>query len=232
MENETLNLEQLAQYLRRDVREVSKLASRGRLPGQKVGGQWRFASAEVNYWLETQMPGLSEKELSALEERPAPNSEECLITSYLQQDCMAVPLPATTRTSVLNELVKLAERSGNFYDREAVLKAVKHREGMVSTALPSGVAIPHPHRPLPAAIGEPVLAYARTASGVPFGDPQGTLTDIFFLVCCPDAKLHLRILARLSRLFLRSGFLDELRAADSVADTWILLQDAERDLRD
>ena len=56
MGNEMMDLEQLASYLQRDVREVSKLASRGHLPGQKVGGQWRFASAEINHWIETQMP--------------------------------------------------------------------------------------------------------------------------------------------------------------------------------
>ena len=47
MHNETMTLEQLATYLKRDVREVSKLASRGHLPGQKVAGQWRFSSAEM-----------------------------------------------------------------------------------------------------------------------------------------------------------------------------------------
>ena len=42
MGNEMMDIEQLATYLHRDVRDVSKLASRGHLPGQKVAGQWRF----------------------------------------------------------------------------------------------------------------------------------------------------------------------------------------------
>ena len=36
-----MDLEQLAVYLHRDVREVSKLANRGYLPGKKVGGEWQ-----------------------------------------------------------------------------------------------------------------------------------------------------------------------------------------------
>ena len=79
---------------------------------------------------------------------------------------------------------------------------------MVSTALPTGVAFPHPRRPLPTALGESVMAFGRTASGVPYGDPNGGLTDCFFLICCRDDQTHLRVLARLTRLLLRDGFLD------------------------
>ena len=43
MGSDMMDVEQLAAYLRRDAREVGKLANRGRLPGHKVGGEWRFA---------------------------------------------------------------------------------------------------------------------------------------------------------------------------------------------
>jgi PTS system nitrogen regulatory IIA component len=143
---------------------------------------------------------------------------------------MAVPLPATTRASVLKELVQLAEQTWQVYDPVAILEAVRQREELASTALEGGVAIPHPHRPLPAALGESLLAYGRTEAGIPFGGARGALTDIFFLVCCRDDRTHLRVLARLSRLFLRPGFLNELRQADSAAATRDILLAAERDL--
>ena len=40
----------------------------------------------------------------------------------------------------------------------------------------------------------------------------------------------MRILTRLSRLLLRPGFVDELRAAETAADTWQLIQAAEKEL--
>ena len=67
MGSDMMDLEQLATYLQRDVREVSKLASRGHLPGHKVGGQWRFARAEINHWIETQIPAYTDQQLTALE---------------------------------------------------------------------------------------------------------------------------------------------------------------------
>src|ERR1700694_4516030 len=84
MGNDVMGLEELATYLQRDVREVSKMASRGYLPGQKVGGEWRFASAEINYWIETQLPTYTEKELAALETGTSgANKTQRLLTAYL-----------------------------------------------------------------------------------------------------------------------------------------------------
>jgi PTS system nitrogen regulatory IIA component len=226
---ETLDLEQLAAYLRRDVREVGKLASRGHLPGRKVGGQWRFARVEINHWLEKQLPDYTDKELTALETGHE-GAEEPLLASLLSEATTAVPLPASTRASVLKELVTLAEQSWQVYDPEAILEALRQREEIASTAQPGGVAIPHPYRPLPGALGESVVAFGRTVQGIPFGAPRGGLTDLFFLVCCQDDRTHLRVLARLTRLFLRPGFLDELRAAETSRQAYDLIRAAERQL--
>jgi nitrogen PTS system EIIA component len=229
MGSEMMDLSQLATYLQRDEREVSKLASRGHLPGHKVSGEWRFARAEINHWLETQMHAYTGAELERLEQTGRSDSNEPLVSEFLSEASVAVPLPAATRSSVLRELVKLAEQSWQVYDADAILEAIKAREEMGSTALESGVAIPHPRRPLPNALGESVIAYGRTINGIPFGN-TGILTDVFFLVACRDDRTHLRVLARLSRLLLRPGFLDELRAAGTPAETYELLTAAEREL--
>jgi PTS system nitrogen regulatory IIA component len=231
MGNEMMDLEQLATYLRRDVREVSKLASRGRLPGHKVSGQWRFARAEINHWLETQIPGYTDQELTAIEKTDSLTDDQApLVSALLSEATIAVPLAATTRASVLRELVTLAEQSWQVYDPIAVLDAIKQREDMTSTALDSGIAIPHPRRPLPNALGEAVMAFGRTSSGIPFGELSGGLTDIFFLVCCRDDRTHLQVLARLSRLFLRPGFVEQLREMESPTAVWRFIEETEKDL--
>src|SRR6516162_3308205 len=110
MGNDMMDLNQLARYLQRDVREVTKMASRGYLPGHKVSGEWRFARAEINQWIETQMHAYTEQELEALESGGHRDAEpEGVITGFLQESSMAVPLAASTRASVLKGLVRLAE---------------------------------------------------------------------------------------------------------------------------
>src|SRR6187200_3783169 len=97
MENQAMDLEQLASYLQRDLREVSKLANRGHLPGRKVGGEWRFVPAEINYWIETQLPNYTDTELTALEVGPGRCDGQPLVTALMTEANIAVPLPASTR---------------------------------------------------------------------------------------------------------------------------------------
>jgi PTS system nitrogen regulatory IIA component len=227
---ETMDIAGLAAYLKRDAREVGRLADRGVLPGRKVGGQWRFAKAEINHWLESRLHEYSESELADLESAHAGEVPEPLLTNLLSESLIAVPMLAHSKPSVLRELVKLAESSWQVYDPDAIHEAIRQREEMGSTALAWGVAIPHPHRPVTAALGESLVAFGRTPGGIPFGADRGGLTDLFFLVCCTDDRTHLRVLARLTRLLQRPGFLEDLRAAEAAAETYELFSAAEREL--
>ena len=86
-------------------------------------------------------------------------------------------------------------------------------------------------RPLPdTAQGEAFIAFGRTSRGVPYHAPGGGLTDLFFLVCCTNSPVHLRVLARLSRLILRPGFVEELRAAAMASDVHRFIEEAEKEL--
>jgi PTS system nitrogen regulatory IIA component len=201
------------------------------ISGRKVGGEWRFARAEINHWLEERLHEYSAPELEALESAHAAEVDEPLLGNLLSVERVVVPLPASTKSSVLRELVKVAESAWFVYDPEAVLAAISEREEMGSTALASGVAIPHPHRPLgDGVLGESLVVFARTARGIPFNGPRGSLTDLFFLVCCTDDRTHLRVLARLARLMLREGLLERLRSTESADEAYELLVGEEREL--
>src|SRR4051812_45898278 len=121
-----MDLGQLAVYLHRDARELQKMANRGYLPGQKVQGEWRFARAEINYWLEKQLPTYSAEELIALERgRATGDDDQPLLAHLLSESTIALPLAAATRASVLKELVNLAEHSWQVYDPDALLHAIR-----------------------------------------------------------------------------------------------------------
>jgi PTS system nitrogen regulatory IIA component len=124
-----------------------------------------------------------------------------------------VPLAARTRGSVITSMVELAATTGWLWDAAKMAEAVRAREDMLPTALENGVALLHPRRPLASILAQPLLAFGRTASGLPFGAPRGTLTDLYFLVCSTDDAGHLRVLARLSRLIGDADLLAALRQA-------------------
>jgi PTS system nitrogen regulatory IIA component len=232
MGNEMMGLDELAIYLQRDAREVRKMASRGHLPGHRVSGEWRFNKNEINHWIENQLPEYTDQELTALEASGSATAvaNQVMVSAMLSEATIAVPLKASTKTSVLKELIQLAEESWQVYDPDALLDALRQREELGSTALPSGVAIPHPHRPLPNALGDHVLAFGRTANGIPFGGDHGSLTDMYFLVLCRDHQTHLRVLARLARMFLRPNFLERVHAAATAKDVIQLITETENEL--
>jgi excisionase family DNA binding protein len=50
---DVLTVEQLAEFLQVDEKEVRALAAKGELPGRKLGRHWRFSRQAVLDWLAT-----------------------------------------------------------------------------------------------------------------------------------------------------------------------------------
>ncbi len=223
MQERDFDIDALAGYLHLTPAQIARLADRGKLPGRKVGGQWRFSQADVHHWLEDRIGLSDDDELAQVEdvlERTASITDDVplSISGLLHVDAIAIPLLAKTRGSVIRDMAQLAARTGLLWDAESMAEAVQARESLHPTALENGVALLHPRRPLASILSEPLLALGRTSGGIPFGGPRGNLTDIFFLICSTDDRGHLRTLARLSRLVADESLLAAIRdAADAQA---------------
>jgi len=234
MPKEDFTLESLAVYLHLEPHKVARLADRGKLPGRKVGGQWRFSQAEIHHWLENRIGLSDEDELvrveGVLERSAAVGSAAHSITNLISPEAIAIPLAARTRNSVIEAMVALAAGTDWLWDPARMAEAVRSREEMHPTALENGVAMLHPRRPLPGILGQPFVALGRTESGIPFGGGRGVLTDVFFLICSIDDRGHLQTLARLSRLIGDATFLTQLRAAPDAAAAHRLIVQCEQAL--
>jgi PTS system nitrogen regulatory IIA component len=219
MASKDFNTDELAAYLHLTPPQVTKLATRGKLPGRRIGGQWKFSEPEIHHWLENQIGLSDEAELSSVErmlDRTAePEEHEVRITSLLHESAIATPLKSRTRTSVIRGMCELASQTGLLWDVEAMAEAVAEREELHPTALENGVALLHPRRPQQSILAESFVALGLSSSPIPFGNRDGHLTDVFFLICSTDDRVHLRILARISRMIGDSVWLSELRACES-----------------
>lgn len=216
---EDFDLAALAEYLHVPVGHASKLAERGRLPGRKVSGQWRFSRTEINSWIESRLADANPDEMAPIHQvvqsAEFDSSTPTTIAEMLPLDAIATPLAARTRQSVIDAMVDLAASTGMLWDTVRMREAVKAREELHSTALENGVALLHPRRPLPAILEAPFLALGITSNGLAFGDPRGRMTDVFFLICSVGDRGHLRTLARLGKLLLDPQAIDEIRQAQS-----------------
>jgi len=215
----SMTVEDVARMLGTDVRRVERMAKRGEIPCQKVGGQLRFNRAQITEWLQRTMGAMSHDHLAEVDagittQRQTPQ-DEAIIAPLLRVEAVSTNLGSRTKNSTLRELVALAEKTGLVVDVQTLLEAVIHREELCSTAIEYGVAIPHPRRPLPEAIAEPILVVAKTSQGMAFGAPDGRLTTLFFLTASQDDRHHLHILARLCRMLRDENFLAQLEAAQT-----------------
>jgi PTS system nitrogen regulatory IIA component len=233
MSQRDFDVDSLAAYLHLTPAQVSKMADRGKLPGRKIGGQWRFPEAEIHHWLEERIGASDDEQLAKVEnvlDRAAPHEEEICIAEMLPLEAIAVPLNARTRGKVITAMTDLAAHTGWLWDPVRMADAVSARESLHSTALENGVALLHPRRPQPGILAQPFLALGRTYRGIPFGDSQGRLTDVFFLICSTDDGGHLRTLARLSRLLADASFLDHVRQAENAEALRSVIVDTETSL--
>jgi PTS system nitrogen regulatory IIA component len=229
---EDLDVARLADYLHVTPDQVIHMAVRGRLPGRRVSGEWRFNEAEIHHWLEARIGASDLEELNRVQrvlDRASGNAVSRSISQLCAPETIAVPLNARTRGSVIRSMCELAAQSGLMWDAVAMAEAVQAREQMHPTALDCGVALLHPRRPQTSILADSVVALGVCTTPIPFSD-SGHLTDVFFLICSYDDASHLRILAKLSRLIAEGEMLAGLRGCQSSAEAWECLREAEEAL--
>jgi excisionase family DNA binding protein len=54
-QGDVMTLQEVAEYLKVGAKTIYSLVQRGRIPGFKVGGQWRFRRKDIEQWVESQM---------------------------------------------------------------------------------------------------------------------------------------------------------------------------------
>jgi len=218
MPREQMNEQQVAAYLNLDLREVVKLASRGQIPCRKVAGKFLFFKAQVEHWVEERIHTLGRKDLAGIERGVAAHhgleTSAELVGPLIPAGGVAAPLDARTRDATIRALVDLADRAGLVYAREHLHAEILRREELCSTAIMPGVALPHPRHPLPYDIAASFVVVGLTSSGIPYGAEDGSLTRLFFLVCCKDERTHLHVLARLAQMLHPAGAIDALLGAE------------------
>jgi PTS system nitrogen regulatory IIA component len=239
VKNEYLTIGQLASNLGWSIRFIEGLVRGERLPGLEIDGVWHFRREEVIDWLEQKIQTLDASRVLQLERRV----EKSLVSdgtyvrpvaidrlaSRMPEDGISLDSHITGKTDVLRALVCLAERTGLLYDRDYLLASLLDREALCSTAMPGGLALCHPRRPIPAAISTQFVCFLRTIRPVDFGAQDGEGTSVFFLLCAPDDRSHLYGLARVARI-IHNGALEDLKAAKSEQEVKQVITRVENDI--
>lgn len=149
------------------------------------------------------------------------------ITELLKPESIGLGVQVSGKEEAIDSLVSLMEQGGRLNDKAGYKAGILAREGLGSTAIGEGIAIPHAKV---AAVKEPGLAAITVPDGVDYEAFDGSLANLIFMIAAPDgeADTHLEALAKLSTLLMNPGFKDALIAAKSKEEFLKIIDDAER----
>jgi PTS system nitrogen regulatory IIA component len=198
----------------------------GRIPVQHVGGECVFDERELRQWAASHRLRYADE--------AAPHRAQDL------RDL--VSLPDAARRGGLYRLPRvdgrddalhaLADRVPGFdeHERTALVDRLLEREGLSSTGIGRGIAVPHPRSPLKELVDDPLVVTGLLPEPVDFGSIDGQPVEVLFMVLAPSVKVHLALLSRLAFCLQDDAFLEVLHGAPSDDAFWSALDRAGRDL--
>lgn len=218
-----LTLQEVADYLKIVPKTVMRMIARNEIPCMKVAGQWRFKQSVIDQWLNAKMNFSEEHRFAQLMDVPGTALQ---LSRLIKSPYLLLELQSSTVEETLWELTEPLQQQGLLSDRTGLVDQLLCREEMVTTAFGQGTAFPHLRDVKQVPPGFPPIIMGISKRGIPFGNLQGELTHIFFLLLAPNETTHLRILSRLVRFSQREGIKNTLMAATSLDEvTRLLLED-------
>ncbi len=150
------------------------------------------------------------------------------IAEFLSPKAVVAQLRAQSKPDVLAELSRSLVAAHPELQHEKLVEVLQERERLGSTGIGEGVAIPHGKL---AGLPQLVASFGVARDGVDFEAIDGRPTYLFFALVAPEnsAGIHLKALARISRLFKNPDFRQAILDAQSPEEIYRLI--AEEDAR-
>ena len=148
------------------------------------------------------------------------------IIDLLTPERIMPDLHATNKRGVLEELSRTLVDGPDHLTLPAIMEVLLDRERLGSTGIGDNIAIPHGKLPQ---LSELRLSFGRSLKGVDFDSMDGKPSNLFFLLLAPvnSANLHLKALAKISRMLMSQTFRENLMKAEGTEEIYRLI--AERD---
>jgi len=149
------------------------------------------------------------------------------ILDVLTPDAIIDDLKARNKKGVLEELVvPVAEIAG--VNQELLCKVLLERERLGSTGIGSGIGIPHGKLKN---LDNLVLGFGLSRRGVDFESIDGLPTHIFFVLVTPENStgMHLKLLARISRILKNEPFRQRLMTATGRDEIYAIIKEEDEE---
>ncbi len=148
------------------------------------------------------------------------------VIDLLDPNCILPDLQSGNKRGVLEELAAVLVKGHTEVSLQSVVEVLLERERLGSTGIGDNIAIPHGKLPQ---LPQMLLACGRSIKGVDFDSMDGKPSHLFFLLLAPTnaSGLHLKALAKISRMLMSQTFRDSLMRSSGAEEILRLI--AEKD---
>lgn len=150
--------------------------------------------------------------------------------SELINDRLIIPnFTGKSKKQVLEELAKHLALNKKNIDPDELLRVLIEREKLGSTGIGDGVAIPHGKLN---GLENIILVFGKSNEGIDFESIDGRPVNLIFLLVAPSnsAGVHLKALARLSRLLKDKNFRQELLDASDAQSLYNIIANEDEEV--
>ena len=183
---------------------VRRWARQGRLGVMRPSGDFRFEEKELLKWARDQ--GLRCRTNTALRRRPAVVDPASFpLSTALEHGTILHHVQGISPGEVLSNVVERAPLPEDC-NRLKLLEQLHAREGLSSTALSDGIALPHPRTPSKQFVCEPMLVIAMLEQEVAWNSLDGKPVHTAILLINPTPQEHLQVLSRLAFVMREPAF--------------------------
>ena len=149
------------------------------------------------------------------------------ILDVLLKEAILPDLKANDKKGVLEELVTPVARIADI-NHDYLVKVLMERERLGSTGIGEGIGIPHGKVK---GLESLVLGFGLSKKGVDFDSMDGQPAHIFFLLLTPENStgLHLKLLARISRILKNDPFKQRLLHATNRDGIYSIIEEEEEE---
>jgi PTS system nitrogen regulatory IIA component len=148
------------------------------------------------------------------------------IMDIFRKEYIIEELKAKTKRDVLAELSGVIRPEDGTIKHELMVNTLLDREKLGSTGIGDGIAIPHGKL---ADLDELIVSFGRSREGVEFDSMDGKPANLFFLLLAPEntTGLHLKALAKISKMMKDNAFRKKLMEAKSKDELYVIIADKD-----
>ncbi|HZR84679.1 MAG TPA: PTS sugar transporter subunit IIA [Candidatus Binatia bacterium] len=189
-----VTLREAARLLDVSEKTLYRWIQKGVLPAYRIHDEYRFNRVELEEWAVTHRRPLRPPPAAAgaSPQTPPPNLGEAIVRGGVYYR-----VGGRTRDQVFESLVTLPGIPRHV-NSALLLEMLRTREGLASTAVGGGFAVPHPRNPLVLGVEEPTVLLCFLEHPVDFGALDGVRVHTLFLLLSPTVEAHLQTLARIA----------------------------------